>query len=135
MMNLISSIKTFYSFSLALLGIFSLVIIIYTIIDCLDSKLSDTEKLIWIILLISLNIIGVLLYYIYIKRNKKMVTNTKVKRLIRSNKNKMIAGVCGGIGEYMNVDPTIIRLIWVLFSLTGAGVLAYIIAWIIIPEK
>ena len=135
MMNLISSIKTFYSFSLALLGIFSLVIIIYTIIDCLDSKLSDTEKLIWIILLISLNIIGVLLYYIYIKRNTKMVTNTKVKRLIRSNKNKMIAGVCGGIGEYMNVDPTIIRLIWVLFSLTGAGVLAYIIAWIIIPEK
>ncbi len=64
-----------------------------------------------------------------------MVTNTKVKRLIRSNKNKMIAGVCGGIGEYMNVDPTIIRLIWVLFSLTGAGILAYIIAWIIIPEK
>lgn len=64
-----------------------------------------------------------------------MVTNTKVKRLIRSSKNKMIAGVCGGIGEYMNVDPTIIRLVWALFALTGTGIIAYILAWIIIPEK
>jgi len=60
----------------------------------------------------------------------------KVKRLLRSKKNRVIAGVCGGIGEYFNVDPTIIRLIWVILTLVsmGAGILAYIIAWIIIPE-
>jgi len=47
----------------------------------------------------------------------------------------MIAGVCGGIGEYFNIDPTLIRLLWVFFALTyGSGVLVYIIAWIIIPE-
>jgi len=47
----------------------------------------------------------------------------------------MIAGVCGGIGEYFEVDPTLVRLAWILFGLLGgAGVLAYIIAWLIVPE-
>jgi phage shock protein PspC (stress-responsive transcriptional regulator) len=57
-------------------------------------------------------------------------------KLYRSKKNKIIAGVCGGIGEYFNVDPTLIRLLWLFISiLGGSGVLAYIIAWIIIPEE
>jgi phage shock protein PspC (stress-responsive transcriptional regulator) len=56
-------------------------------------------------------------------------------RLYRSRRNRMIAGVCGGIGEYLKVDPTFIRLLWVLFMFAyGSGFLAYIIAWIIIPE-
>ena len=59
-----------------------------------------------------------------------------VKRLYRSEKNKIIAGVCGGIAEYLEVDPVIIRLIWVVASLAwGAGILAYLIAWIIIPKR
>lgn len=58
------------------------------------------------------------------------------KRLRRSNENKVIAGVCGGIAEYFDMDPTLIRLAWILFcALGGSGVLAYIIAAIIIPEK
>jgi phage shock protein C len=57
------------------------------------------------------------------------------KRLYRSKRNRMIGGVCGGIGEYLNVDPTFIRLLWILFTFAyGSGVLAYIIAWIVIPE-
>ena len=61
----------------------------------------------------------------------------KGKRLFRSKKNRMIAGVCGGIGEYSNTDPTLIRLLWALITLftMGTGIIAYIIAWIIIPEK
>ena len=60
----------------------------------------------------------------------------EIKRLYRSKKNRVLAGVCGGIGEYLNVDPVIIRLIWVIFMLAyGAGILAYLIAWLIIPEK
>ncbi|MBN2488589.1 MAG: PspC domain-containing protein [Methanosarcinaceae archaeon] len=56
-------------------------------------------------------------------------------RLYRSKRNRMIAGVCGGIGEYINVDPTFVRLFWVLFTFAyGSGFLAYIVAWIIIPE-
>lgn len=58
----------------------------------------------------------------------------KIKRLYRSAKNKVLGGVCGGIGEYLNVDPTIVRIIWVLFGLSGFGVLAYLIAWLIMPE-
>ena len=58
------------------------------------------------------------------------------KRLYRSNTNRKIFGVCCGIGEYFNVDPTLIRLVWVIFSLAGgAGLLAYIIAAIIMPEQ
>ena len=58
------------------------------------------------------------------------------KKLYRSNTNCMLAGVCGGIGEYFNIDPTLIRLGWVLFSaLGGSGILAYIVAAIIIPKE
>jgi len=60
----------------------------------------------------------------------------QVKKLYRSKTNRIIAGVCGGFGEYFNVDPTIVRLIWILFSLAlGAGIITYIIAWLVIPEK
>lgn len=47
----------------------------------------------------------------------------------------MLCGVCGGIGEYFNIDPTLIRLGWVIFGLTGTGILAYIIAAVIVPES
>ena len=58
------------------------------------------------------------------------------KKLYRSNSSKLVAGVCGGIGEYLNADPTLVRLIWVLFCcLGGSGFLAYIIAAIIIPAR
>ena len=57
------------------------------------------------------------------------------KKLYRSMTNKMLCGVCGGIGEYFNIDPTIVRLLAVLFACCGAGLLAYIIAAIIIPVE
>jgi len=58
------------------------------------------------------------------------------KRLYRIEKDKKIWGVCGGIAEYVEVDPTLIRLAWVLFSVCGgSGILAYIIAAIIMPVK
>lgn len=57
------------------------------------------------------------------------------KKLYKSNSNKMIAGVCGGIAEFLHVDVTIVRLLWVFFSLClGSGILAYIICAIIIPN-
>lgn len=58
------------------------------------------------------------------------------KRLYRSNGSKVIAGVCGGIAEYFDMDPTLIRLGWVLFcAMGGSGVLVYIIAALVIPEE
>ncbi len=58
------------------------------------------------------------------------------KRLTRSKKDRMIAGVCGGMAEYFDIDPTLVRLALVLITLMGgAGILAYIVAWIIMPEK
>ena len=59
-----------------------------------------------------------------------------MKKLYRSNTNKMLAGVCGGIGEYFNVDPTPVRLGFVALSfLAGGGLLVYILATIIIPKE
>ncbi|RXA16802.1 PspC domain-containing protein [Methanosarcina sp. MSH10X1] len=61
-----------------------------------------------------------------------------MNRLYRSKRNRIIAGVCGGIGEYFKLDPTLIRLLWLLISIVSAGaggLVAYIIAWIIIPEE
>jgi phage shock protein PspC (stress-responsive transcriptional regulator) len=58
------------------------------------------------------------------------------RRLYRSRTNRVIGGVAGGIGEYLGIDPIIIRIIWVILALfAGAGVVAYILAWIIIPER
>lgn len=58
------------------------------------------------------------------------------KKLYRSNNNKMICGVCGGIGEYLNIDPTLIRLIWAVLALAaGTGVFVYILAAIIMPYQ
>lgn len=59
------------------------------------------------------------------------------KRLFRNTKNKMLGGICSGIADYMDIDPTIVRLAFVGLSLLSVGTLlgAYIIGWIIIPEK
>jgi len=65
-----------------------------------------------------------------------MSTNKNIKKLYRSKKNRIIAGVCGGLGEYFNIDPTIVRIVWLLFVFAaGSGILVYIVAWIIIPEE
>ena len=58
-----------------------------------------------------------------------------MKKLLRSKRNRMLCGVCGGLGEYLNVDPDVIRLLAILFGCTGAGVIAYFAAAIIIPEE
>ena len=57
------------------------------------------------------------------------------KRLTRSATDKKLGGVCGGIAEYLDVDTTVVRLAWVLFTLfIGAGILAYIIALLVMPN-
>ena len=58
------------------------------------------------------------------------------KKLYRSRTNKMLAGVCGGLGDFFELDPTLIRLAAVVLVLAaGAGILAYIVAWIIVPQQ
>ena len=57
------------------------------------------------------------------------------KKLYRNPSNKYIAGVCSGLADYIHIDPTIVRIIWALVGLSGAGILAYLICALIIPEK
>jgi phage shock protein PspC (stress-responsive transcriptional regulator) len=56
------------------------------------------------------------------------------KKMYLSQTDKKIGGVCGGLGEYLDVDPTIIRIIWALLIFSGVGLLAYLIAWLVIPN-
>ena len=71
------------------------------------------------------------------KKMHKRKGTFRGKRLYRSGRDRVLGGVCGGIGEYFNVDPVIIRLLWVVGTLIsmGFGLVLYVIAWIIIPRN
>ena len=72
-----------------------------------------------------------MLYELFCDKIKKIM-----KRLYKSSTDKKVCGVCGGIASYFDVDPTVIRLIWVIFTLAGgSGLIAYIIAAIIMPDE
>lgn len=74
---------------------------------------------------------------IALEKNKKIYQKEIIimeKRLYKIRQGKILAGVCNGIGQYFNVDPNLIRLGAVLLGCTGTGVIAYIIAAIILPE-
>jgi phage shock protein C len=60
-----------------------------------------------------------------------------MKRLYRSKNDRMLGGVCAGLGEHFDIDPTIIRLVWAVVTVLsiGTGILVYILAWILIPEE
>lgn len=57
------------------------------------------------------------------------------KRLYRSRKDRVLGGVCGGLGDYLNIDPVIIRIVLVFMIFTVGGILIYLIAWILIPNE
>jgi phage shock protein C len=61
--------------------------------------------------------------------------NTQIKRLFRSRQDRMIGGVCGGLGDYFGIDPTLVRLLFVFGTLMGfQGLLAYLVLLIVVPE-
>ena len=68
-----------------------------------------------------------------------MADNAKkngIKKLYRSKEDRMIAGVCGGIGEYLDIDPTVVRILWIVSAVFGGfGILVYLLCAIVIPEK
>ncbi len=58
------------------------------------------------------------------------------KRLYRSSKDRMLGGVCGGLGEYFDIDPVIVRIVFVVLALAnGIGILAYLVLWIVMPQE
>jgi phage shock protein PspC (stress-responsive transcriptional regulator) len=58
------------------------------------------------------------------------------KRLFRSKKDRVLGGVCGGLGNFFTIDPVLVRVLWAIsFFVGGVGFLAYLVAWIIIPEE
>lgn len=83
---------------------------------------------------------GVVVYlaaWLIVPEGTDLVAPTRERRLTRSASNRKIAGVCGGLAEYFDVDATAVRLIWVVLSIVGGaaigGIIAYAVAWLIIP--
>ena len=70
------------------------------------------------------------------KKKGRIIMSNDYKKLTRSSVNRMICGVCGGLGDYIGVDPTVVRIIWMIASIcsVGFGFIVYLIAAIIIPE-
>ena len=63
-------------------------------------------------------------------------SSKETKRLYRTREGRVVAGVCAGIAAYFGIDPTLVRLVVALFTIFGgAGVLLYLVAWIVIPEE
>lgn len=59
-----------------------------------------------------------------------------MKKMYRSETDKVIAGVCGGLAEYFEVDPVLVRLLWIFFTLMGgSGVVVYFICWLVLPTQ
>ena len=56
-------------------------------------------------------------------------------RKVYKKRNGMLCGVCAGVGEYLNIDPTILRILWVVFGFVGAGIIAYFLCAIIMPYE
>lgn len=90
--------------------------------------------IIWSIILILLG-----LFFIFRRPNReKIIQKVRSKNIYRSRSNRKISGVCGGIGEHLNIDPTIIRMFWVIltiFSGVFLGIIVYFIFALIIPEE
>lgn len=100
-------------------------------------------RLLWIILsVVPGGIIGGLIAYIaawLIMPTESAHAHAETRRLTRSLHDRKIAGVCGGFAEYFHVDPTVVRLLWAVLTVVPGcivlGVIAYIIAWIIMPVE
>tara|TARA_Y100000310_G_scaffold17994_1_gene17751 strand:- start:178 stop:597 length:420 start_codon:yes stop_codon:yes gene_type:complete len=137
-LGMLLAIPLWIIFFVLFLVFFFLLLWFIALIDCITSKRDPVEKLLWIIVIIIFNFLGALLYFFF--RNTRMKIPSKghsKKHLVRSKSNRILGGVCGGLGKYLDIDPVLIRLIWVIFVFLSAGsaVLIYLIAWIIIPEE
>ena len=67
---------------------------------------------------------------------KRVASVASRRKLMRSRTNRKIAGVCAGFAEYFDLDVTVVRVVWLIVALFGGGgILAYIIAWIVMPEE
>ncbi len=123
-------IAIFVFAALAMLGFW-----LWALVDCIKAKMRPEHKLIWILIIVFLNIIGAILYFI-LKEYPVETTKSTTKTLTKSSDDKILFGVCGGIAKYTKIDSSIIRIIWILVTIffNGAGLILYIIAAIIMPQ-
>jgi phage shock protein C len=71
-----------------------------------------------------------------LEKPMEVTMSSDIKKLYRSRSDRIVGGVCGGLGKYLSIDPTVIRILYVLFALTGgSGIFIYLILLLIIPEE
>lgn len=74
-------------------------------------------------------------YFLLISHSKTIKRIFIMNKLYRSSQNKMLAGVCAGVADFFGLDIKLVRLVWFIALLFGAGAILYIILWIVVPEK
>lgn len=129
-----------FTFIFAIALVFGLLIFgfwLWSLIDCLRSDKQPVEKLIWVIVILMLNILGSIIYFA-LKSNNSISNNKRSgkKILKRRSDDKIIAGVCSGLADYLDIDTTIVRLVFVILTIfsVGTGFLLYLIAALIMPS-
>jgi phage shock protein C len=125
--------------AMILFGLLIIVCLAFWLWSLYDITRRDTDaqdKLAWSLIVVFTYVFGSIAYLIFSHMLKKELILNKNKKLMRS-KEKVIAGVCGGLAEFFEVDPTIIRIAWVFvtFLTLGTGLVAYFTAWMVMPEN
>ena len=129
-------------------GLFVLAVWIWALVDCITSKSEPQDKLLWLAIIFFFNIFGAIIY-LAIGRDKKRIVSAREskasdsrgrskdkKRLVKDRKDSMVEGVCSGMAKYLDVDVTLVRLLWILaiFLTQGMALLFYIIAAVVMPN-
>ena len=111
--------------------------VVYSLYSLISCKLTNKTGIIGIPLKVFKIITEVSHIFVSLTSNlKKRYFIMNEKKLLRSKDNRMLAGVCGGVAAYFNVDPTLVRVIYVILTFAGAaGLLLYLIMWLLIPEE
>ncbi len=143
-MAVLASIAIFF-------GLFVLAVWIWALVDCITSKSEPQDKPLWLAIIFFFNIFGAIIY-LAIGRDKKRIVSAREskasdsrnsrnkskdkKRLVKDKKDSMIEGVCSGMAKYLDVDVTLVRLLWILaiFLTQGMALLFYIIAAVVMPN-
>ncbi|PIO00386.1 hypothetical protein COT72_01625 [archaeon CG10_big_fil_rev_8_21_14_0_10_43_11] len=129
----------FFPATLLFVVLLAFLIWAWALADVLRSHLRAEEKMLWFAIIIILSVLGVLAYVLLADRKKKRkrLFFWKNKPLYRSKKDRYLAGIAGGMAKRFKLDPLLVRILWLALTLVNppAGIMGYVIAWAVLPEK
>jgi len=127
-----------WMFGMMGLALLAAIFWIWVLVEVMRSDMPNDEKLLWVLVVVFLNIIGAALYLLIAYKKAPALRKGRRPALARPKDNRIVAGVCAGVARYLGYDTAMVRLVFALLTVfTGFvnGILAYVIAWVIIPPE